>query len=55
MRIYRLHFTADDELKAENMDEAWDIFRERAEERFYGPIKEHIEEGEEIEVPEEEE
>ena len=48
---YHLSLTIEDELVAEDIDEAWATFSSRIEDRFYGPTQANIEDlGE---VPEE--
>jgi len=42
-RRFRLSITIDDEIKADDLDDAWDKFKSRLEDRFYGPTKDNIE------------
>ena len=51
-RRFRLSLTIDDEIEADDIDEAWDRFKSRIEDRFYGPTKDNIEDLGEL--PEEE-
>ena len=48
LRRFRLSITIEDEIEADDLDEAWDKFRSRIEDRFYGPTKENIEDLGEI-------
>ena len=49
MKTFRLRLDIEDELTAQNIYEAWEMFNRRVREGFYGPAKEHIEEGYEVE------
>ena len=44
MKTFRLRLNIEDELTAQNIYEAWEMFNKRVREGFYGPAKEHIEE-----------
>lgn len=51
MKRYRLTLTIEDEVIADDIDEAWETIKKRVEDRFYGPTTRDIEDlGE---VPEE--
>ena len=52
-RRFRLSISIDDEIIADDIDEAWDTFKTRFEDRFYGPTKDNIEQLEEVEEEEE--
>ena len=54
MQVYRFTFTVDDTIKAESLVEAWNIIKDRIDDRYYGPtianlefIEENAEKGEE--------
>lgn len=49
MKTYTLDLTIHDEIQAETIDEAWEIFSARVEDRYYGPTRDNIDEGYEIE------
>ena len=42
-RRFRLTITIDDEIKADDLDQAWNKFKGRIEDHFYGPTKDNIE------------
>lgn len=55
MQVYRFSFNVEDEIKAESLDEAWEIIKGRVTDRFYGPTRDNLElisEVTEEEVPE---
>lgn len=56
MNKYRLALNIEDEVTEENVYEAWQTFRNRVIERYYGPIDTQVELIEEIppegEIPE---
>ena len=43
MNSYRLVWNIDDEIEAEDEDQAYDIFINRIKRGFYGPTHEHLE------------
>ncbi len=47
-RRYKLTVSIEDEIEAEDLDEAWDTFKTRFEDRFYGPTIKDIEDMGEI-------
>ena len=47
-RRFRLSLTLEDEIEADDIDDAWDKFKGRFEDRFYGPTKDNIEDLGEI-------
>ena len=50
-RRFRLSLTIEDEITADDIDEAWDKLKGRIEDHFYGPTKDNIEDlGEIIEA-----
>ena len=44
MKRYRLRLDVDDELVADSLYQAWEIFSKRVREGFYGPAMAHVEE-----------
>jgi hypothetical protein len=52
MNRYRLLMTIDDDIEAKDLDEAWEKFRNRIKEGYYGPTIGNVEFiGEVIEYP----
>jgi len=47
-RRFGLSLTINDEIEADDIDDAWDKFKSRLEDRFYGPTKDNIEDLGEI-------
>ena len=47
-RRFRLSLTIEDEITANDLDDAWDKFKSRLEDHFYGPTKDNIEDLGEI-------
>lgn len=42
-RHFRLTLTIEDEVIAEDIDDAWDTFKTRVEDRYYGPTVRDLE------------
>lgn len=49
---FRLSLSIEDELIADDFNEAWDTFKDRVEDRLYGPTKDNIEDLGEVEEEE---
>ena len=47
-RRFRLALSIEDEIEADNLDQAWNKFKGRIEDHFYGPTKDNIEDLGEI-------
>lgn len=43
MQFYHFRFEVDAEIKAESLEEAWEIVKLRMADRFYGPTQEDLE------------
>ena len=48
MNLYKFYFSIDTEIKAESIDEVWEIVKRRMADRFYGPTSANLEFLEEI-------
>ena len=48
MNLYKFYFVVDTEIKAESIDEVWEIVKRRMADRFYGPTLANLEFLEEI-------
>ena len=44
MPIYRVSLLIEDEIRADSIDQAYQIVKERLQQGFYGPTREHFEE-----------